>query len=101
MTNLAAVSVPEPSVLLGLDVAAIQPAGALVSNSDERQEDVRSVQVARAFFEAATRLSDDNEDILPQVLLLLMQRKFLAINIWRCNIGGCPGPQAICLLSIF
>jgi hypothetical protein len=25
------------------------------------------VQVARAFFQAATKLSDDNEDILPQV----------------------------------
>ena len=27
----------------------------------------RAVQVARAFFQAATKLSDDNEDILPQV----------------------------------
>jgi hypothetical protein len=27
----------------------------------------KAVQVARAFFQAATMLSDDNEDILPQV----------------------------------
>eukprot|EP00960_Hanusia_phi_P074060 768143-Hanusia_phi.AAC.3 len=26
----------------------------------------RAVQVARAFFQACTKLSDDNEDILPQ-----------------------------------
>jgi hypothetical protein len=30
-------------------------------------EECRAVQVARAFFQAATKLSDDNEDILPQV----------------------------------
>ncbi len=30
-------------------------------------EDTRAVQVARAFFQAATKLSEDNEDILPQV----------------------------------
>ncbi|EKX33537.1 hypothetical protein GUITHDRAFT_156009 [Guillardia theta CCMP2712] len=29
-------------------------------------EECRAVQVARAFFQAATKLSDDNEDILPQ-----------------------------------
>ena len=27
----------------------------------------RAIQVARAFFHAATKLSDDTEDILPQV----------------------------------
>jgi hypothetical protein len=27
----------------------------------------KAVQVARAFFQAATKLSEDNEDILPQV----------------------------------
>ena len=32
-----------------------------------RDEECRAVQVARAFFQAATKLSDDNEDILPQV----------------------------------
>lgn len=30
-------------------------------------EECRAVQVARAFFQAATKLSEDNEDILPQV----------------------------------
>eukprot|EP00286_Rhodomonas_abbreviata_P002481 CAMPEP_0181345692 /NCGR_PEP_ID=MMETSP1101-20121128/32897_1 /TAXON_ID=46948 /ORGANISM="Rhodomonas abbreviata, Strain Caron Lab Isolate" /LENGTH=90 /DNA_ID=CAMNT_0023457689 /DNA_START=461 /DNA_END=729 /DNA_ORIENTATION=+ len=29
-------------------------------------EECRAVQVARAFFQAATKLSEDNEDILPQ-----------------------------------
>lgn len=32
-------------------------------------EECRAVQVARAFFQAATKLSEDNEDILPQVCL--------------------------------
>ena len=29
----------------------------------------RAIQVARAFFRAATKLSDDTEDILPQVTM--------------------------------
>ncbi len=30
-------------------------------------EESRANQVAKAFFQATTKLSDDNEDILPQV----------------------------------
>eukprot|EP00960_Hanusia_phi_P053546 762146-Hanusia_phi.AAC.3 len=36
-------------------------------------EECRAVQVARAFFQAATKLSEDNEDILPQVCLVWAQ----------------------------
>jgi hypothetical protein len=68
MTNVVAVALPEPNAPAMEIISAPQPVGSgLVIPGDERQEDIRSVQVARAFFEAATRLSEDNEDILPQV----------------------------------
>ena len=68
MTNVVAVSLPEPNAPSMEIITAPQPVGSgLIAAGDERQEDIRSVQVARAFFEAATRLSEDNEDILPQV----------------------------------
>lgn len=38
-----------------------------VGMPNHTNEECRAVQVARAFFQAATKLSDDNEDILPQV----------------------------------
>jgi len=39
-------------------------------------EECRAVQVARAFFQASTKLSDDNEDILPQVIRMPFAHAF-------------------------
>jgi hypothetical protein len=44
-------------------------------------EDTRAVQVARAFFQAATKLSEDNEDILPQVEAFETVCAFPAFNV--------------------
>jgi hypothetical protein len=68
MANVVAIPLPLPNAHT-IDGLAAQPLGApLVATGEDRQDDGRSVQIARAFFEAATRLSEDNEDILPQVL---------------------------------
>lgn len=38
-------------------------------------EESRAVQVAKIFFQACTKLSEDNEDILPQVSGSLLRKK--------------------------
>jgi len=48
------------------------------SNSSE---ECRAVQVAKAFFQATTKLSEDNEDILPQV--------GRAATLSQCCIAAC------------
>ncbi len=79
MANVVAIPLPLPNAL-SIDALATQPLGApLIATGDDRQEDGRSVQIARAFFEAATRLSEDNEDILPQVLA----------TYWVAAFAGC------------
>ena len=57
------------------------------------------MQVARAFFQAATKLSDDNEDILPQVRDLhgpLLSRPQPPAPIIACGIlCACPGVDMV------
>jgi hypothetical protein len=54
---------------------------------NHHNEECRAVQVARMFFQAATKLSEDNEDILPQVVRLLPCVAFL----WMLTTDGWAG----------
>ncbi len=101
MANVVAMPLPLPNAL-SMDALAAQPLSApLVATGEDRQEDGRSVQIARAFFEAATRLSEDNEDILPQVPLLWEVIFWEGLYGSGATAGGFARPQIISVLSFF
>ncbi len=57
-------------------------------------EESRANQVAKAFFQATTKLSDDNEDILPQVV-----KKMFLMRLPPALWWGCGSPSNHLLLS--
>lgn len=74
-------------------------------------EECRAVQVAKAFFQATTKLSEDNEDILPQVIHVLpsplcFQRVACSLMqilpprlVTRVSTGESSAPKNLLLLA--